>query len=296
VAAPAPPDAAGLPPVRVVALHTYPIKGCAGTALTTTAVTAAGIAHDRSFMVVDGHGGFRSQRRDPLLATIRPEVADDGRELVLRAPAAADLRVPVDVDGPRRPVELFGVPHRGIDQGDAVAAWLTAVLGAPRRLVRVPPEHDRVTAGETPGTCGYADSGALLVVSGASWAELARRTTRRGAAPVPMDRFRPNVVVDGGGDGWTGPHDEDAARDVRIGEAELGFAKLAVRCAVTLVDQRTGERTGPEPLRTLADYRRVPEGGVAFGAKFSVVRPGRVAVGDAVEVRRWAPRTRPHGL
>lgn len=270
--------------VRVVALHAYPVKGCAGTALDAAALAPAGIAHDRSFMVVDDRGVFRSQRRDPRLATIRPEVAGDGAALVLRAPGAEPLTVDVDLDGPRRPVELFGAPYRGIDQGDAVAGWLTGVLGAPSRLVRVPPEHDRVTDGETPGTCGYADSGALLLVSRASWAELDRRIAGRPAPPVPMERFRPNVVVDG----WTEPHVEDRARDVRIGDAELGFAKLAVRCAVTLVDQRTGARAGPEPLRTLADYRRVTAEGVAFGAKFSVLRPGRLAVGDPVVVHRWA--------
>ncbi|MHA6629706.1 MOSC domain-containing protein [Pseudonocardia sichuanensis] len=270
--------------VRVVGLHTYPIKGCAGTALTTARLTPAGLAHDRSFMVTDERGVFRSQRRDPLLAAIRPEVADDGRVLVLRAAGADALRIPVDVDAPRRPVELFGRPFRGIDQGDAVAGWLSAVLGTASRLVRVPPEHDRVTDGETPGTCGYADSGALLLVSRASLDELNRRITERGAAAVPMERFRPNVVVDG----WGDPHVEDGARDVRIGATALAFAKLAIRCAVTLVDQQSGERVGPEPLRTLADYRRVTDAGVAFGAKFSVRRTGDLDVGEAVHVDRWA--------
>jgi uncharacterized protein len=269
---------------RVVALHTYPIKGCAGTSLTGAHLTPAGLAHDRTFMVVDEHGSFRSQRRCPLLATIRPEIVDDGRELVVHAPGADPVRVAVDLDGPRRAVELFGNPYRGIDQGEAVAGWLTRVLGTPSRLVRVPPEHDRVTDGETPGRAGYADSGALLLVSRASWAELDRRITGRGTASVPMDRFRPNVVVDG----WAEPHVEDEIREMTVGDAELAFAKLAVRCAVTLVDQRTGVRAGPEPLRTLADYRRVTGKGVAFGAKFSVPRPGRLAVGDELLVRRWA--------
>ncbi len=268
----------------VVALHTYPIKGCAGTALTDTLLTPAGLAHDRTFMIVDGRGVFRSQRKDPQLATIRPEVVDDGRELVLHAPGADALRVTVTVDAPRRPVELFGNPYHGIDQGDAVADWLTHVLGTASRLVRVPPEHDRVTDGETPGRAGYADSGALLLTSRASWAELARRIAERGAAPVPMDRFRPNVVVDG----WAEPHVEDRVREVAVGGAELAFAKPAVRCAVTLVDQGTGTRVGQEPLRTLADYRRVTGKGVAFGAKFSVLHPGRLATGDVLVVRRWA--------
>ena len=88
-------------------------------------------------------------------------------------------------------------------------------------------------------------------------------------------------------DGWAEPHVEDQVREASIRDTELGFAKLAVRCAVTLVDQRTGVRVGPEPLRTLADYRRITDKGVAFGAKFSVLRPGRLAVGDELVVRRW---------
>lgn len=272
---------------RVVALRTYPVKGCAGVALTSAFLTLAGLAHDRTFMVVNEEGVFRSQRRDPLLATIRPEVVDDGEELVLRAPGTHAVRVAVDVDGPRRPVEMFGKPYRGIDQGEAVAGWLTHVLGAPSRLVRVPPEHDRVTDGETPGRAGFADSGALLLTSRASWAELDRRITERGAGAVAMERFRPNVVVDG----WTEPHVEDRVREMSVGGTGLAFAKLAIRCAVTLVDQDTGMRVGPEPLRTLADYRRVAATGVAFGAKFSVQRTGRLAVGDELDVHRWADET-----
>ena len=269
---------------QVVALHTYPIKGCAGTALTDALLTSAGISHDRTFMIVDERGVFRSQRRDPQLATIRPEILADGRELVLHAPGAESLSIPVDLEATRRPVEMFGNPYRGIDQGDPVAEWLTAVLGKGSRLVRVPPEHDRVTDGETLGSAGYADSGALLLVSRASWAELDRRIADRGAAAVPMDRFRANVVVDG----LAEPHAEDQVREAAVGDAELGFAKLAVRCAVTMVDQHTGVRVGPEPLRTLAGYRRVTAKGVAFGAKFSVLRPGRIAVGDELVVRRRA--------
>jgi uncharacterized protein YcbX len=269
---------------RVVALHTYPVKGCAGIALTSAFLAPAGLAHDRTFMVVDESGGFRSQRRDPLLATIRPAIFGDGRELELHAPGADAVRVAVDIDGPRRPVEMFGDPYQGIDQGDTVARWLTRVLGRPSRLVRVPPEHERVTDGETPGRAGFADSGALLLAGRASWEELDRRITERGAHGVPMDRFRPNVVVDG----WAEPHVEDRVREMSIGDADLAFAKQAIRCAVTLVDQRTGVRSGPEPLRTLAEYRRVTAKGVAFGVKFSVVGTGHLTVGDELVVRRWA--------
>ncbi|WP_158841475.1 MOSC domain-containing protein [Saccharothrix deserti] len=256
----------------VVELRYYPIKSCAAVAVREAVLTPAGIAGDRAFMVTDLAGGFRNQRRDPTLAVIRPNL--DGDELTLRAPGMAEIRVPVNATGPSRPVTLFGEAYRGIDQGDRVAAWLSEILGGPRRLVRVPPDHDRVTDGETPGTSAYADSCAIHLLSTASLDDLAGRLT----APVPTARFRPNVVVDG----WPDPYHEDHAKRLTIGAAELGYAKQAIRCVITMVDQDTGGKAGPEPLRTLSRYRRVPEGGVAFGAKFAVLRPGRIAVGDAV--------------
>jgi uncharacterized protein YcbX len=268
---------------RVIELSYYPVKGCAGVSAREALLTPAGLAHDRSFMVVSEEGGYRSQRRDPRLALIRPAVSDDGGRLTLRAPDAESLDLAVDTSGARRAVDLFGTAYQGIDQGDTAAAWLSDVLGVRSRLVRVPPEHDRVTDGRIPGTSGYADSCALHVLSRATLALLNRKLAERGAAPLLMNRFRPNIVIDG----WDEPHTEDRAHRLTTGTAELGYAKLAIRCAVTLVEQESGRRAGPEPLRTLAGYRRATEGGVAFGAKLSVLRPGRVSVGDDVTVTAW---------
>jgi MOSC domain-containing protein len=264
----------------VTELYTYPVKGCARVPLAGATLTEAGLAHDRTFMVISPDGEFRSQRRDRRLAVIQPEVSTDGTRLTLRAPGMDALGIDVDLTAPRREVVMFGTPYRGIDQGDRAAAWLTAVLGSPSRLVRVPPEHDRVTIGWINGTAGYADSGAVLVIAAASLRELNRRA---GDAAVPMSRFRPNVVIDG----WDRPHREDEARRITIGDGELGYAKLDIRCMVTLVDQDTGAKAGPEPLRTLASYRRSAAGGVAFGAKFSVLRPGKLTRGDEVIVTAW---------
>jgi len=254
-------------------LYHYPVKGCAGIRVPAGVLGAAGLEHDRRFLVVDPAGTYRSQRRDPLLATIQPAVGDG---LTLSAPAAGTIHVPIDTAAPRRPVTLFGDPYTGIDQGDEVADWLTAVLGKPSRLVLAPPEHQRVTDGITPGTSGYADSCAVHLLSEASLRELNDRITARGGRPVPMSRFRPNIVVDG----WAA-HEEDHALRLTAGKAELGYAKPAIRCVITMVDQLTGAKAGPEPLRTLATYRR-KDGGVAFGAKYAVVRPGRLAVGDTI--------------
>ncbi|MFE6700346.1 MOSC domain-containing protein [Streptomyces sp. NPDC057718] len=284
----------------VVELITYPVKGCAGTSVDSTHVTPAGLAHDRSFMVVSVDGIYRTQRRDPRLALVRPTVSADGSRLTLAAAEPEGghgaLHLDVTTSAPRRDVDLFGATYQGIDQGEEAAAWLTDFLGTPSRLVRVPPEHDRKTDGLTPGTSGYADSSAVHVLSRASLAHLHARLAERDAPPLAMDRFRPNIVIDSRPEGCQGeqaadwasePHAEDRIRRATIGAAELGYTKLAVRCAVTLVDQEAGARGGPEPLRTLAGYRRFSAGGVVFGAKFSVVRPGKLSVGDEVAVEEW---------
>jgi uncharacterized protein YcbX len=269
------------PVATIVELHYYPVKGCAGISVRDAVLTPAGLAHDRSFLVTDQGGRFRSQRRDPALALIRPVI--DGTRLTLRAPGRDPITVDVDTSGPRRGVVLFGNPYTGIDQGDEVAGWLSRFLGVPCRLMRVPPEHARVSTGRIPGTSGYADSCAIHLVSRSALAALNARITERGASPLPMDRFRANIVVDG----WDEPHVEDRAHRITIGDTELGYAKLAVRCVVTMVDQAAGVKAGPEPIRTLADYRRAEEGGVAFGTKLVVLRPGALSVGDPVVVRAW---------
>ncbi|MYS33814.1 hypothetical protein K388_03141 [Streptomyces sp. KhCrAH-43] len=280
---------------RVTELICYPVKGCAGTPVSEAVLTPAGLAYDRGFMVISEDGVFRTQRRDPRLALIRPAVSADGRRLVLDLADDADghgaVRVDVTTSAPRRDVDLFGAAFRGIDQGDDAAAWLSGVLGTPSRLVRVPPEHDRIADGLVPGPSGYADSSAVHLLSAASLGLLNRRMAERGAPPLPMNRFRPNIVVDG--DDWAAvPHAEDRARRITVAGTELGYAKLAVRCAVTLVAQEAGVRRGPEPLRTLAGYRRAAGGGLVFGAKFSVITPGKLSAGDEVTVTEWGEAER----
>ncbi|MFJ6075135.1 MOSC domain-containing protein [Streptomyces sp. NPDC093065] len=277
---------------NVVDLICYPVKGCAGTSMSDALLTPAGLAHDRSFMVISEDGTFRTQRRHPRLALILPAVSTDGTRLTLAAADGGDgtgrfgtLCLDVTTSAPRRDVDLFGTAYQGIDQGDEASAWLSEFLGTPSRLVRVPPEHNRITEGLTSGPSGYADSSAVHLLSRASLALLNQRLAERGAPALPMSRFRPNIVVDSD---WAAlPHAEDRARRISVGGAELGYAKLAVRCAVTLVDQEAGARRGPEPLRTLATYRRAASGGVVFGAKFSVITPGKLSVGDEAVVQEW---------
>lgn len=231
-------EGAAVTVARLSGITYYPVKGCAGAELSEATLTRAGLPHDRAYAIADEKGDPRWQGGDPALALIAPELTGD--ELTLRAPG-------------RDPVPA--------DSAD-VHAWITDVLGVPSTLVR----------------CPAGNGGRLHVVSRAGLDDLNRRIAARGAAPVPMNRFRPNLVVDG----WDAPHTEDRAARLVVGGAELSFTEATIRCAVTMVDQRTGLRSGPEPLRTLADYRRADGGGLAFGAYFEVRRAGRVSLGDEV--------------
>lgn len=258
-------------------LHCYPVKGCAGLSLHSARITARGVEHDRRFMIVDADGSFRSQRSDPGLALIRPSLDDDA--LTLEHSDFGSVTAPIDMQSAPREVSMFRKPLAGIDQGDELAAWLSEVIGEASRLVAVPPDAERVTDGLVPGTAGFADSSAVHILSSSSLAGLDSRMPQ----PLPMNRFRPNIVVTG----WESAHTEDLMRTLVIGAASLAYTKLAIRCPVTTVDQNRGERDGAEPLKTLRTYRTARQKGVAFGSKFAVLQEGTVTVGDEVLVSSW---------
>ena len=259
----------------------YPVKGCAGASLTRARVLPTGVVHDRTFMFVRASDGvFRSQRSTPRLSVIRPEVAADGGKLTLSAPDVQSVAFDVRTEGTRLPVSVHGSwSGEGVDQGDEAAEWASTFLGEPLRLVRVPPDHDRAVD-DRHGNITFTDSTPLHLTSLSSLDDLNARILEKGADPVPMARFRPNIVITG----WAEPYTEDSIRDFSIGTTRLHWVKPDVRCQVTMVDQPTGERAGPEPLRTLANYRREPEGGVSFGIKVAVTTPGEIEVGDEITV------------
>jgi uncharacterized protein YcbX len=259
----------------------YPVKGCAGTSLPRARVLATGVEHDRTFMFVRASDGlFRSQRSTPKLAVIRPEVTADGAKLTLTAPNTDAVTLAVQQEAPRLTVNVHDVwEGEALDQGDEVADWASTYLAEPVRLVRVAPTHTRAVD-EQHGAITFTDSTPLHLTSVSSLDDLNARILEKGADPVPMARFRPNIVIEG----WSAPYTEDDIRDFTIGGTRLRWVKPDIRCKVTMVDQLTGERAGPEPLRTLADYRREPEGGVSFGIKAAVTTSGVISVGDELTV------------
>jgi uncharacterized protein YcbX len=152
----------------------------------------------------------------------------------------------------------------GIDQGDAAAAWFSDHLGRRARLVRFDPAKPRRCNPDYVGTTGahtmFADGYPLLVIGQASLDDLNARLASKGSPPLPMNRFRPNVVVTG-----LPPYDEDHLDTIESGGVTLKLVKSCVRCQVTTTDQATA-RVGIEPLATLGMYRRDDAlAGVTFG-------------------------------
>jgi len=263
--------------LRVTGLFVYPVKSCAGTALQEAKLGARGIEHDREFMVVGPDHRFLTQRELPRLALIRPHL-EDGR-LRLAAPDYAAIELAPGDTGARYEVAVWRDTVCAVDQGDAVAEWFSSFLGTGVRLVRMPRDVvrrvDPAYAPRITDQLGFADGYPALLISEESLEDLNGRL----AEPLPMNRFRPNIVLRGSGI----PFAEDTWAKISIGSVPFDVVKACARCVTTTTDQRTAAR-GAEPLVTLATYRRVPRG-VLFGQNLVHAAEGTLRVGDEVTVR-----------
>ena len=267
--------------MHLSALHLHPVKSLRALSVQSAQVDREGIVGDRRFMVVDPSGAFMTQRTHPRMAQVGAFLEGDG--LLLRFAGLSEMRVRREPD-PTAPLMRVSIwRSEGLqaeDCGRAPSEWLGAAIGAPCRLVRIGPAFRRAPKGAPPGsvdTVAFADAYPFLLMNEASLAEL---NGRLGAGAVPMSRFRPNLVVSG-----CGPYEEDAWRRLRIGRITFRVAGPCGRCVITTTDQQTGAR-GPEPLRTLAGYRRDPAdpSTVNFGQNLiHEVKSGVLRVGDPVE-------------
>lgn len=234
--------------VQITGLNIYPVKSCRGIALTQARLTETGFAHDREWLVVTPEYRFLTQRERPLLAQIEPAISDG--QLVLRKPNGPELSLPLDLTGPEVEVTIWRTKAAAFDAGEHAAAWLTGHMGKPARLVRFDKRQKRISdsnwTGDVEALVQFADAYPWLLISQGSLDELNRRMTQ----PLPMNRFRPNIVVDG-----LPPFGEDSVDEFISGEVRLKVVKPCDRCVVTTTDQFTGERMGEEPLKALKEFR-----------------------------------------
>ena len=271
----------------VSGLFVHPVKSCAGVALREARLMDTGLDLDRAWMVVDAEGRFVTQREQPRMALVRPQIKV--LEVVLRAPGMLALHLGInEVEKPAR-VQVWGDALDAWDMGDVAGQWFSDFLGRPGlRLARFDPEVTRLASkqwtGEVDAPIEFADGFPLLVVGEASLAELNQRLAAAGHAAVGIERFRPNIVLAG-----LQAHDEDRLHELRIataeGEVVLRLVKPCPRCPIPNVDPATG-KTSPEVLAALSSYRAnaLLGGAITFGLNCVIVQGAgaTLRVGDAV--------------
>ena len=262
--------------IQLASLIYYPIKACRNFSVTSSFVQRMGLEHDRRMMVVTLEGEFLTQREYPKLALVTPTRNDSA--VTLSAPNFDSLRVPIQTSGKTVPVDIWkskGV--QAIDQGDEAAQWFSDWLGVQVRLVHIADNYLRKVnpkyAINEDDHTGFADGYPILIASEESLADLNARLE----TPLPMNRFRPNIVVKG-----CEPFAEDTWKRIRIGAVELAIVKPCARCLVTTIDKETLAKS-KEPLKTLATYRRRGSG-VIFGQNVIPLNEGRLEVGVSVEI------------
>lgn len=260
--------------MQLTEISIYPVKSCGGIQLASVALDRFGPTGDRRWMLVSPDGGFLSQREVPHMSLLRVTQTPAGLRFDF-----ADSSLEVQRPGSEatvREVRVWEDRVRARDAGGAAGEWLSAQLGRPCELVYMPDDTVRrvdgayAHAGET---VGFADGFPLLLISRASLDELNGRLEE----PVPMNRFRPNLVVSG-----CGPFAEDDWRRIRIAGIEFDVAKACARCAVPSIIQETAQRDR-KINRVLAGFRRF-DGQVYFGQNLLYRETGVLSVGDSLEV------------
>ena len=270
--------------MRVSGLFLYPVKSCRGLSVPSAELDDYGFVGDRRFMVVtEVDGMFLTQRTHPRMALIETALTPD--TLILSTPKHGSVSVPCASSltphaSIQSRVTVWKSTVSADDCGDEPAEWLSNFLGLPLRLVRMGGSFQRPIVKPTaqPGdVVSFADGYPFLVLSEASLADLNSRLKE----PLPMNRFRPNLVV-AGCDAFA----EDAWTKVRIGDVVFRNAGPCARCPITTTDQLTAE-CGKEPLKTLATYRRDPDDptDVNFGVNLiHETKRGTVRAGAPVDL------------
>lgn len=262
--------------ITVSTLTYYPIKACRGFDVPTANVERMGLENDRRMMVVTPEGDFLTQREHPRLALVTPTLGEGA--VSLSAPDFDSLQIGIRKTGATTPVNIWkSKGAQAVDQGDEAAQWFSDWLGTSVRLVHFADGYRRLVSRDhavhADDHTGFADGYPILIASEESLADLNRCL----ASPLPMNRFRPNLVVKG-----CEPFAEDTWKRIRIGEMELAIVKPCARCVVTTIDKETLER-GKEPLKTLNTFRK-QGGGAMFGQNVIPLNEGRLEVGMSVEV------------
>lgn len=262
--------------IRLSALIYYPIKACRGFDVQISNVERMGLEYDRRMMVSTPDGEFITQREYPKLALITPALKNGS--VTLSAPNFDSVQIQIQKTGAPTLVNIWKSKNvKAIDQGDEAAQWLSDWLGASVRLAHIADGFKRKLnkdyAINTDDHTGFADGYPILLISEASLQDLNSRLD----SPIPMNRFRPNIVIKG-----CEAFAEDTWKRIRFGGIEMALVKPCARCVVTTIDKETLEKN-KEPLKMLSTYRKHKLGAI-FGMNVIPLNSGRLEVGMSMEI------------
>jgi uncharacterized protein YcbX len=262
--------------MHVSDLYIYPIKSCRGIQLSQAEVTLKGFRWDREMMLVDAKGKFITQREYPQLATVSVTITGDNFSLKT---AQDSLTFQPSLTGKKLAVQVWRSQTIAIDQGEEIAQWFENILNIPCRLVRQSPDYLRPVNPEYAGNdhtpVSFADGYPILLTNTASLEDLNQRLVE----PVPMNRFRPNIVISS-----DRAFSESSWQKIAINQTIYSLVKPCSRCIITTTDQETGMRNSQmEPLKTLSGFRSFP-GGIMFGENVIPETTGIIKVGDTLAI------------
>ena len=264
--------------MRLSELNIYPIKSLAGIGLTQAAVERRGLEFDRRWMLVDENNRFLTQREFPKMATLRVRIGDSALEVTNEM--GGKLEVPFEPANAKTVmVEIWTSRCKAAIFGDAINTWFSESLKTECRMAKMPETTEREVnpdyAVHRDDHVSFADGYPFMLLGQASVDDLNSRLTD----PLPMNRFRPNFVVEG-----SESFAEDGWKKIRIGETVFHVVKPSERCVITTVDQAKGEKAGKEPLKTFGEFRN-RNGKLLFGQNLIAENGGgKISIGDAVEV------------
>ena len=276
--------------MKISEINIYPIKSLKGISLKTSSVEKRGLQYDRRWMIVDENGEFFTQREFPKMATISVDLKENG--LQIAAENFENLVVPFEIEGKTIKVRVWQSVCDAIVSDNKINEWFSDVLKTDCKLVFMPDGSERNVSknfNKNNDIVSFADGYPLLVIGENSLNDLNERLEEK----LPMNRFRPNLVVSG-----SESFAEDHWKKIKIGETIFRSSKPCARCVITTIDQKEGNFSGKEPLKTLAKYRMAKdvfpdnfaeldlgETAVLFGQNLIAENFGeKIKIGDRIEI------------
>ena len=269
--------------LQVSGLFTYPIKSLGGVSLTSSLVTDRGLQYDRRWLLMDEQNNFLTQRTIPAMALLQVVITNEGLKVFHKNYSGNFFNIPFGTTNEKVSVKIWNDKCKALLISRETDQWFSDMLSISCRLVYMPDETKRSVDSRYAANkevTGFSDAYPFLIVGQSSLDDLNSRLN----VPLPINRFRPNIVFTGGA-----PYEEDTWADFHIKNIDFYGVKLCARCVVTTTNQEDAT-TGKEPLKTLATYRR-KNNKIYFGQDLVHNGSGLIRVGDIITIKeRKAPR------